>query len=311
MKLIDYCPEYSSQADPFLIKGQDGKFYMYVTGGDGVHAFMSDGLTDQYKHVGVVMTIEGRKEYWAPSVIYTRGRYYMYVSCIPCDTTDAHMQAMFVAESDSPVGPFVNAKQILEPFSIDSHVVENESGLFIFYSVNDYDAERAGTYVVVDRMLDPYTPEGKPVTVVKPTLDQEIFMRDRFKQGQHWHTLEGAFYFREGDYHYVIYSGNCYMNEYYYLGYAVAHTTETDLTKIKFEKYPDENTYSPLICKNSFEAGTGHNSVIKIDGEYYAIYHGRDKEKDVRLVGDDRTARICKLVLDGKKMVALQKENSL
>ena len=71
-------------------------------------------------------------------------------------------------------------------------------------------------------------------------------MRDRFRKGQHWHTIEGAFYFSEGDYHYVIYSGNCYQNEYYFLGYAAAKTSERDLTKIKFEKMPDSNTYAPL-----------------------------------------------------------------
>ena len=311
MKLIDFCPEYSSQADPYLIRGEDGNFYMYVTGTDGVHAFVASTLTGKYKHAGVVFSLVNHKQYWAPSVIFMDGKYYMYVSCMPQNSDDAHTQAMHVACSDNPLGPFDNAKQICEPFSIDSHVVKNENGLFLFYSVNDYEAQRAGTYIVVDRLLDPYTPEGKPVAVVKPTLDEEIFMRDRFKKGQHWHTLEGAFYFNEGDYHYLIYSGNCYMNEYYYLGYAVAKTSERDLTKIKFEKYPDENTYAPLICKNSFEAGTGHNSVIKVDGEYYAIYHGRDVVKDERLTGDDRTARICKLVLDGKKMIALQKKDEL
>ena len=152
---------------------------------------------------------------------------------------------------------------------------------------------------------------GEPVSVVRPTLDQEIFMRDRFKVGQHWHTLEGAFYFREGDYHYIIYSGNCYENEYYYLGYAVAKTSETDLTKIKFTKYPDENTYAPLISKNEYEEGTGHNSVIKYDGEYYVIYHGRDVIDDGRITGDKRTARICRLTLDGEKLTAVRDENKL
>ena len=119
-------------------------------------------------------------------------------------------------------------------------------------------------------------------------------MRDRFKAGQHWHTLEGAFYFREGDYHYIIYSGNCYENEYYYLGYAVAKTSETDLTKIKFTKYPDENTYAPLISKNEYEEGTGHNSVIKYDGEYYVIYHGRDVIDDGRIIEEGTHEELIK-----------------
>ncbi len=315
MKLIDFNPNaYPSQPDPFILKGENGKFYVYSTSVDGVRAYESDSLTGEYKDLGFVFTMEGKKEYWAPSVIYTHGKYYMYVSCMPKDSDDCHMEAMHVASSTSPRGPFVDAKQLIEPFSIDSHVVENESGLFIFYSINDYDdPNRAGTYIVVDKMPTPESVEGKPVTVLKPTLDEEIFQRDRFKKGQHWHTLEGAFYFREGDYHYIIYSGNCYQNEYYYLGYAVAKTTETDLTKIKFTKYPNENTYMPLIAKNEFEEGTGHNSVIKEDGVWYAVYHGRDAIPDVNLANleEKRTARICKLVLDGEKMVAERYEDKL
>ena len=115
---------------------------------------------------------------------------------------------------------------------------------------------------------------------MKPTLDEEIFMKNRFGDGKDWHTLEGAFYFKEGDYQYVIYSGNCYTSPYYYLGYAVAKTHETDLTKIKFKKYPSENIYAPLIARNA---------------------NGEDK----------RTARICKLIVDGEKLIAIRKENSL
>ncbi len=312
MKLIDYKEgQFNSQADPYVLKADNGKYYMYVTGCDGVHAYEATSLCGEYTDIGVVFSLADKKEYWAPAVAIINGKYYMYVSCMPACSDDVHQQAMHVALSDTPNGPFVNAKQIIEPFSIDAHVVENEAGLFIFYSVNDYEAERAGTYVVVDKMSDPFTPCGNPTPVVRPTLDEEIFMKNRFKQGQHWHTLEGAFYFNEGDWHYLIYSGNCYQNEYYYLGYAVAKTAERDLTKIKFTKYPNENTYCPLISKNHFEAGTGHNSVIKDNGAWYAVYHGRDLVPDKRLTGDDRTARICRLELDGEKLTAIRFEDKI
>jgi len=155
-------------------------------------------------------------------------------------------------------------------------------------------------------MESPETVSGHPVAVLCPTLDEEIFCRDRFRVGQHWHTLEGACYFREGDTHYLIYSGNCYQNEKYFLGYAVAHGAENDLTKLTFRKYPNENTYQPLVAANDFEAGTGHNSVILVDGQYYLIYHGRDLVSDPRWVGDDRTARICRLSICGDRLEAIR-----
>ncbi|MBQ9117298.1 MAG: family 43 glycosylhydrolase [Clostridia bacterium] len=312
MKLINYKEgQFPSQPDPFLLRGQDGKFYIYVTGADGVHGYASDALAGEYTDIGRVFHAEGGKQYWAPSVIFTHGKYYMYVSFMQAEEEDVHMQTMHVAESDSPAGPFHTPTKLIEPFSIDSHVVETESGLFIFYSLNDYEAERAGTYIAVDKMTDPRTVAGNPVTVLRATLDEEIFCRDRFRKGQHWHTLEGAFYFREGDTHYLIYSGNCYESPYYYLGYAVAHGDESDLTKLVFKKYPDESTYAPLIAANSFEAGTGHNSVIKVDGKYYAVYHGRDIPPDPRLKEDTRTARICRLTVDGDKLTAVRYEDKL
>jgi GH43 family beta-xylosidase len=285
-----------------VLFASDGRFYIYATGVDGVHAYVSDHLFEGYRDIGIVFSKKGCKEFWAPSVIELEGKYYMYVSFMPDGEDDVHLQAMHVAVSDKPEGPFACIKKLIEPFSIDSHVVKNESGLFMFYSLNDYEAERAGTYIVVDRMLDPFTVEGKPETVVRPTLDEEIFMKDRFRKGQHWHTLEGAFYFREGDYHYVLYSGNCYETEYYYIGYAVAKTNESDLTKITFKKYPDEATYRPLISANEFESGTGHNSLIKVNGEYYVIYHGRDNVDNWREMGECRTARICRLNVNGEQL---------
>ena len=135
--------------------------------------------------------------------------------------------------------------------------------------------------------------------IVIPGLDEEIFRRDRYKTGQHWHTIEGACYFREGDWQYVMYSGNCYLQPTYYIGYARAKTNETDLTKIKFEKVPDDHTYAPVIRANDWEEGTGHHSVIKKDGVWYAVYHARNVEDD-GFEGDRRNARICRLeVKDG------------
>ena len=57
------------------------------------------------------------------------------------------------------------------------------------------------------------------------------------------------------------------------------------------------------MFRNDVEEGVGHHSVIKIDGQYYAVYHARDrKESKEKREGyvEERTARICKLhVRDG------------
>lgn len=294
----------ASQGDPYIFKA-NGKYYIYATGARGVETYTSDALLSGWRYLGRTLAEEGMKEYWAPCVIERGGVYYMYYSAIPEGTDDVHGQAIRVATSHSPEGPFVYRKTVLPAFSIDPHVVESGGEYYMFYSVNDWQAERAGTYIVVDKLTDMFTTEGKPVPVVLPTLDEEIFMRDRFKQGQHWHTVEGAFYFRVGDDHYVTYSGNCYQNEKYFLGYAYAHGKENDLRKLHFRKQPSETVYAPLVCRNEEEEGTGHNSVIEENGTLYLVYHARDYAAD-RSLPDCRTARICKLTAEGKTLKALR-----
>jgi GH43 family beta-xylosidase len=218
------------------------------------------------------------------------------------DTPDqgGHHQAMHVAESDKPMGPFVLKNQIAHPFSIDSHIVKTEAGLFLFYSPNTFEGERIGTHIVVQKMKNPYELEGEPKVVLLPSIDEEIFCRNRYKEGQHWHTLEGAYWFTEGEWQYLMYSGGRYEDETYFVGYAAAKTNEQDLRKVDFRKMPDENTYAPLLRSNEWEEGTGHNSVIKVDGQYYIIYHARNTAAD-GFVGDRRNARIAKMhVKDGK-----------
>ena len=292
---------YIGQADPYILKS-GGRYYIYTTGDDGVYAYDSDSLFSGWTFRGKVFTTGKNRYFWAPSVIELEGKFYMYCSFEdPTSTPDrtGHIQTMHVAVADGPLGPFGGAKKLIEPFSIDSHIVKNEAGLFLFYSTNRYDCPRPGTCIVVDRMKDPFTAEGNPVLKVSATLDEEIFMRDRFEKGVNWHTIEGAFYFREGDWQYLMYSGNCYERPTYYVGYARAKSDETDLTKVQFEKYPDENTYLPVLQANEFEEGTGHHSLIREDGVWYAVYHARDRKTD-GLPGDRRNARICRLsVRDG------------
>ncbi len=293
---------YIGQADPYIIEHQ-GKYYIYTTGDDGLYGYSCDTLLGDWKFEGQIFTLEGRDHFWAPSVIYLDGKFYMYFSFEYYeDVPDqgGHHQAMHVAVSDNPMGPFTLAGQIAHPFSIDSHIVKTDAGLFLFYSPNTFEGERIGTHIVVQKMKDPYTLEGESTVVLLASIDEEIFKRDRYKEGQHWHTLEGAFWFQEGEWQYLMYSGGRYEDETYFVGYAAAKTTEQDLRKVKFQKMPDENTYAPLLRSNDWEEGTGHNSVIKVDGQYYCVYHARNTEAD-GLNGDRRNARIAKMhVADGK-----------
>ena len=55
------------------------------------------------------------------------------------------------------------------------------------------------------------------------------------------------------------------------------------------------------MIRNEFEEGVGHHSVIRYQGEYYAVYHGRDLQSGE---GERRTARICKLKIENGTITA-------
>ena len=285
LKLREY------QADPYIFQ-DSGIYYLYCTGADGVHCYTSNKLSD-FKHIGIVCSSEETCQYWAPCVSKLDGKYYMYYSCMSKESDDVHTQCLKVAVATSPEGPFVYQKDLAAPFSIDADIAVTDKGRYMFYSINDYNAMRVGTKIVVDKMLSPTLLEGKPKTAVCPTLDEEIFCRDRFKKGEHWHTIEGANFFYEDGWYYLLFSGNCYENNNYYVGYSRAKAITDELENVEFLKYPDDDTYHPLLCSDGVELGTGHNSTINVDGQWYIVYHGRDKSD--QLGGECRTARIAKL----------------
>lgn len=303
---LDFKDKYRTQPDPFIFK--DGEnFYLYVTADSGVEAYVSRKLIGEWEYIGAVTDFPDAHTFWAPSVVKIEDKYYMYVSCI----TKFGKQFMHVASSDSPRGPFKNEVCLYDHFSIDSHMVKTDAGLFLWYAKNNTDCDLVGTRIYVDRFIDPYTPENDPKEVLLPEFDQEKYTTTHPLKGD-WYTLEGPFWFYEDGWQYLMYSGGCYKNDTYHIGYAVAKTDEQDLKKVNFVKAKSGDSFSPLIIRNSFEEGTGHNSVIKYNNEYFAIYHARDigNASSFEYV-EKRTARICKLSVSDGVITAERYEDHL
>ncbi len=297
------------QPDPFVIRDGD-KYYMYVTvteGCGGVEAYSATDPLGIWHYEGEVARFDGARNYWAPSVIKYRGKYYMYVSC---EKTGA-FQHMHVAESDSPLGPFKNERMLYDRFTIDSHMVETEAGLFLFYAENRYECDgRIGTRVFVDRFIDPYTPENKPVEKIVPTCDEELFTPN-CTETHKWHTVEGPFWLSDGEYQYLMYSGGCYQDNTYHVGYAVAKSREADLRRVEFRKVTENGGFHPVITGSSYEEGCGHNSVLKLGDIYLSYYHGRDYKEPGEEYREDRTARVCRLDIRDGIITAEMYENHI
>lgn len=294
-----------TQPDPFVCE-VDGGWAMYSSGAEGVVAYAADSPFGTWEYKGLILQMEGHEEYWAPCIIKVDEWYYLYFSV----SNDRMFEHLHVAKSKKPFGPFQDIKRLYPYFSIDPHMVRTEEGLFLLYTMDNMQCERVGSRIYIEKYLDPYTPSGHPVEAVVPSFDEEIFMRDRFQKGQDWHTIEGAFWLEHGGYQYLMYSGACYQNTTYHIGYSSAKSTEQDLTKVSFEKHTNNGEFVPLITKNDYEQGCGHHSVIQYNGEYYAVYHGNDMENGYDGSVENRTARVCKLYFnEGKITVERLKDN--
>ncbi|WP_049894789.1 glycoside hydrolase family 43 protein [Paenibacillus antibioticophila] len=293
--------------DPYVLKHQ-GEYYAFATGAKGVLVLHSIDLVN-WTHLGYAFQLEGRKGYWAPAVVYENGKFYMYVSSMPEEADDVHLQRLLVAEADRPEGPYEMRRTLYDTFSIDAHVVKDEQGdYYLFYSNNEYagvDAERPGTVILVDKLVDMVTPSGHPQIVVVPTLDEEIYEENRFGDGRDWHTIEGACYVRRGDKHYVIYSGNAYVRPNYFLGYSVAKGQDgAGLRELVWNKFPSDQEYQPLLRRNEGVEGVGHNSVVRglNNVDDWVFYHGRDAHDTLDFNKEQRTMRSDRLLWSGDEM---------
>lgn len=289
------------QADPYMFKADDGRYFVYAT---GPQLYTADSLFGDWHYEGNPLVAPGQMNFWAPCVIEIDGKYYMYYSSMDVDAKDVHSETMRVAVADKPEGPFTYVRDLLPPFSIDPHTVRNATGLYFFYSINRYEAEdgRVGTYIVCDKLTDPLHVAGEPQTIVLPSLDEEIFQRDRFKEGEDWHTLEGAFYFYHEGVHFLMYSGAAFTNPTYFIGYCTAEGPEdVDLRTLPWKKHPDPHTYAPVLRSNDQIEGMGHNSVLFDDGKYYIVYHGRDMNEP-KQPQDTRCARIDEMMVSGHEL---------
>ncbi|WP_141502963.1 glycoside hydrolase family 43 protein [Paenibacillus luteus] len=293
--------------DPYVLK-HNGCYYTYATGEAGVVVLRSDDLLS-WEHFGIGFRIPGRKNYWAPAAVYENGHFYLYVSSMPEHSEDVHEERLMVAVSETPEGPFEYVRTFYDTFSLDAHVVKDEHGdYYMFYSNNEYsgvDRDRAGTVILVDRLLDMVTPAGEPQIVVVPTIDEEIYEENRFGDGRDWHTIEGAFYLKRGLKHYMMYSGNAYVRPNYFLGYSMADAGKgQSLLELDWLKYPSDDQYKPLLRKNEGVEGVGHNSVIRGPNnvDQWVFYHGRNAADVLDMNREQRTMRADPLLWRGDQL---------
>lgn len=291
--------------DPFILRWC-GRYYCYASDAKGAKVSVSEDLV-HWEDRGYAISEDGYHQYWAPSVIYLNGTFYMYYSNIPADEEDCHEQHLKMAEADSPLGPFVWQKTFFDQFSIDSHPLLWNGKMYMFYSVNDWagtEEKVAGTCIMLDEMRSPDAFAGHPRPVVLPSIRKEIYAENRFGDGRDWYTIEGACTVPRSGKVWLLYSANAYEHEDYFVGTAVAED-RPGLDRMEWEKYPDSHHWCPLVKRNHLVEGTGHNTVAKAPNmvDDWIVYHGRDAAEELILGTEQRNMRIDPLYYSGRRMM--------
>ena len=255
-------------ADPSVIRGMDGRFYLYATNddwGDGeglrvVPIFMSEDLVN-WTYSGTVFPriptwkVEG--SIWAPDVSVYGDEYRLYYSFSRWDDPNP---CIGLARAADPLGPWTDlgkvfcSNEVGVRNSIDPFAWHDESGsTLIWGSFN-------GIYAA--KLSD----DGRRVEG-----DLTLIADSRF---------EGAYVIRhEGLYYLFVSAGSCCEGER--STYRVLVGRSDSLTG----PYVDQNGKDlrngggmPLLSGNDVFAGPGHNSVVMDDaGREWIVYHAIPK----------------------------------
>jgi GH43 family beta-xylosidase len=224
--------------------------------------------------------------FWAPEVAYAQGLFYLYYSVGHGD----QRHQLRVATSPDPLGPYEDIGQPLTdvktcPFAIDPSPFQAEDGQwYLFYAQDFLDAEmgvRAGTALVVDRLLTMTQLAGSPNVVLRAKHDWQRFLANRLMYGNtyDWHTLEGPCVRKHGDRYYCFYSGGRWETDSYGVDYGVA-----DQVMGPYSDAGNEQGPRVLRSQPGVKLGPGHNSIVASpDGKTdYIVYHAWDPAMTAR-----------------------------
>lgn len=262
--------------DPFVLKFR-GEYFAYATGyapdGNVCEILHSPDLVD-WRGIGSAMPPLSPSPpfYWAPEVTYDNGKFYLYYS-----TGNETFMEIRVAVSDRPDRGFIDSGRRLthEEFAIDAHVfIDDDGARYLFYATDFLEHTHIGTGTVVDRMIDPFTLEGKPQPVTRARYDWQVYDPARKeKGGVRWHTVEGPAVLKRKGKYFEMFSGGNWQNTTYGVSFAVSETIDRPG---EWEQFSDGKRILPILRTiPDLVIGPGHNSVVRgpNNRELYCVYH--------------------------------------
>ena len=276
--------------DPFVLKVR-GRYYAYATEGedcppDGSRVFPILASPDlvRWREVGKALPALGPPffRYWAPEVTEHNGRFLLYYAV----HTAPFEAAIRVAVAVRPEGPFRDSGHDLThnlfAWAIDPHVFRDHYGQWYLYMTVEYTDATAGLIGsgnAVDRLLDPFTLEGRPARVTSPRFPWQLFEAQRAeKGGVDWYCVEGPAVLRHRGRYYEMFSAGCYHRDNYAVSYATSETPRGPggLRDTSWHEWQPPGGDGLLIRSDpAYAIGPGHNSLVlgPNNADLYVAYH--------------------------------------
>ena len=264
---------FSSAADPTVIRTEDG-FYLYATQTDKYWVpiyFSKDLVNWEFKRTAfrnaTKPQIPGGGAFWAPEIRHINGKYVLYFSWAKWGDGDASYTA--VATSDSPLGDFVNSKELLTKEDFGSNCIDR-----FYYEEDNKKYMFVGSFngIYVTELTD----DGLSVKRNEngtPTLKKQVCGK----------AFEGTNIYKKNGYYYLFASiNNCCDGER--SRYKVVVGRSQDLLGPYLDKSGKDmiNNAWELVLEGDGQKffGPGHNSIIVQDdaGTDWMIYHSYVKE---------------------------------
>jgi beta-xylosidase len=298
-------PEYF--ADPFVWK-HDGIYYAVGTGVIEAHSdvnrsvgaltldgepgvfliLRSDNLASWTPVGSALVTLppDYGDAYWAPEVAFSDGKFYLYYSVGRGDKAH-HIR---VGVSDRPEGPYRDmgvrvTDPFRIPFAIDASPFQDDDGeWYLFYARDFLDSGggvRAGTGVVVDRLIGMTRLAGEERVVARASHDWQRFVSNRIMYGgvYDWHTIEGPCVRKRNGRYYCLFSAGRWENETYGVDFAQA---ESVMGPYKCDSNDDGARVLRTLPGKVL--GPGHNSLATGPNGTtdYIVYHAWDPKMTAR-----------------------------
>ena len=260
----------SSGADPWVIRHDDGYYYMTASTNDDVTLWRSTSLTGIGGGEKKVIWTPPKsgptsKNLWAPEIHWLNGKWYVYVAADDGDNANHRMYVLENASPDPFMGEFVMKGKIADPkndkWAIDGTVMTGKDRNYFIWSGWEGDTN-VRQILYIAPMSNPWTLSAPRVEISRPTLAWEKIGDPTVNEGPQVLVKNKSVH--------LIYSASGSWTDDYCLGRLTLKPGGDPLDPKAWVKHPE-----PVMRSANGVYSPGHCSFAKSpDGkEDWLVYH--------------------------------------